>query len=122
MLRGGELVDKREVPPLNPGAAAPMVRPDGMAPLRSMADGRIYDYPFDQLGCGRLTAVTPRRARAARRFLDAFGFKREGLVRQGFGDDDAVISGLLKREWEASRWRLPHLAAPGGVEPRRIAP
>ena len=43
VLRGGELVDKREVPPLNPGAAAPMVRPDGMAPLRSMADGRIYE-------------------------------------------------------------------------------
>ena len=84
--------------------------------------GAILAYPFDQLGCGRLTAGTPPRAKAARRFLDAFGFKREGLVRKGFGDDDAVISGLLKREWEASRWRLPHLAAPGGVEPRRIAP
>ncbi len=50
-------------------------------------------------------------AKAARRFLDAFGFRREGLVRKGFGDDDAMISGLLKREWEASRWRLPPSAA-----------
>jgi RimJ/RimL family protein N-acetyltransferase len=66
--------------------------------------GGILAYPFGQLGCQRMTAITPRKARAARRFLDAFGFKREGLVRKGFGDDDAVISGMLKREWEASRW------------------
>lgn len=64
----------------------------------------ILAYPFDQLGCQRITAVTPRRAKAARRFLDAFGFKREGLVRKGFGDDDAMVSGMLKREWEGSRW------------------
>ncbi len=43
VLRGGELVDKRTAPPLNARAPAPMVRPDGMGPLRSMADGRIYD-------------------------------------------------------------------------------
>jgi RimJ/RimL family protein N-acetyltransferase len=65
---------------------------------------QIMSYPFGQLGCARITAVTPRRARAARRFLDAFGFRREGLVRKGFGTDDAVISGLLRREWDASRW------------------
>jgi len=43
VLRGGELVDKRDAPPLHPCAEAPMVRPDGMAPMRSMADGRTYD-------------------------------------------------------------------------------
>lgn len=59
---------------------------------------QIMAYPFDQLGCQRVTAITPRKAKAARRFLDAFGFKREGLVRKGFGDDDAVVSGLLRRE------------------------
>ncbi len=64
-------------------------------------------YPFDQLGCQRVTAVTPRRNKPARRFVEVFGFKREGLVRRGFGDDDAVISGLLKREWQASRWARP---------------
>ena len=65
---------------------------------------QIMAYPFGQLRCQRITAVTPRRARAARRFLDAFGFRREGMVRKGFGDDDAVISGLLRREWDRSRW------------------
>lgn len=66
---------------------------------------QIMAYPFGQLDCQRVTAITPRKAGPARRFLDAFGFKREGLVRKGFGDDDAVISGLLRREWEMSRWR-----------------
>jgi len=64
----------------------------------------ILAYPFDQLGCQRITAVTARRARRVRRFLDLFGFKREGLVRQGLGDDDAMIYGMLKREWRTSRW------------------
>jgi hypothetical protein len=41
--RGGELVDKRLAGPLDASRAAPMVRPDGMEPVRSMADGRIYD-------------------------------------------------------------------------------
>ena len=64
----------------------------------------ILSYPYAQLGCARITAVTPRRATSARRFLDVFGFRREGLVRRGFGTDDAVISGLLRTEWERSRW------------------
>ncbi|HXQ10980.1 MAG TPA: GNAT family protein [Caulobacteraceae bacterium] len=65
---------------------------------------QILSYPFDQLGCQRITAITPKKARAARAFLDHFGFKREGVVRRGFGSDDAIISGLLKREWMRSRW------------------
>jgi RimJ/RimL family protein N-acetyltransferase len=66
---------------------------------------QILAYPFDQLACQRLTAITPKKARAARAFLERFGFKREGVVRRGFGDDDAIVSGLLKGEWERSRWQ-----------------
>jgi hypothetical protein len=43
VLRNGQLIDKRDAPPPHGPAPAPMVRTDGMAPLRSMADGRIYD-------------------------------------------------------------------------------
>jgi len=81
---------------------------------------RILAYPFDQLGCARLTAITPRKARAARAFLDRFGFKREGVIRRGFGDDDAIVSGLLKREWERSRWaadQRPGSGLSGGSTP-----
>ena len=41
--RDGELVPKHLAGPLHASAAAPMVRADGMAPIRSMADGRVYD-------------------------------------------------------------------------------
>lgn len=67
---------------------------------------QMMRYPFGQLQCQRVTTFTPRRNREARRFLDAFGFKREGSVRRGFGDDNAIISGLLREEWEASRFNL----------------
>jgi RimJ/RimL family protein N-acetyltransferase len=70
----------------------------------------ILAYPFDQLGCQRLTAITPKKARAARAFLDHFGFKREGVVRRGFGDDDAIVSGLLRWEWDRSPWAPEHRA------------
>lgn len=67
----------------------------------------LLSYPFDQLDCQRVTGVTPRRATSARRFLDQFGFKREGCVRLGFGNDHAIISGLLRTEWQASKWAKP---------------
>lgn len=72
----------------------------------------LMSYPFSQLDCQRVTGVTPKRSRAAREFLDKFGFKREGVIRRGFGDDDAIISGLLKHEWERSRWVRARTAEP----------
>ena len=66
----------------------------------------ILRYPFDQLDCIRITTLTPKRNKEARAFLDAFGFKREGLVRKGFLDDDMLISGMLRTEWETNRFNL----------------
>jgi hypothetical protein len=43
VFRGGAWVDKASAAPLHRAAAAPTVRADGMDPLRSMLDGRIYD-------------------------------------------------------------------------------
>jgi RimJ/RimL family protein N-acetyltransferase len=95
---------------------------DGRRWLTPRLIRQILSYPFTQLDCGRVTAVTPLSASDARRFLETFGFKREGLVRRGFGDDDAVVSGLLKTEWLRSRWnqhgqKRPDTAAPS--EPGR---
>jgi RimJ/RimL family protein N-acetyltransferase len=64
----------------------------------------LLSYPFDQLKCQRITTLTPKRNKPAREFLNRFGFKREGVIRRGFGDDDMIISGLLAREWKGSRW------------------
>jgi len=43
VLREGRLVEKRLAAPLNTAGAAPMIRPDGMDPIRSQLDGRLYD-------------------------------------------------------------------------------
>lgn len=59
----------------------------------------LLNYPFRQLNCIRATSVTPRKSDQPRRFLERLGFKREGVARYGFGDDHAVIYGLLAREW-----------------------
>lgn len=70
----------------------------------------IMAYPFDQLGVLRVSAVTPRSSASARRFLETFGFKREGLARSGFGDfGDAVIYGLTPKDWSQSRFNARRL-------------
>jgi RimJ/RimL family protein N-acetyltransferase len=80
----------------------------------------ILRYPFETAHCQRCTAVTPRKATSPRRFLEALGFKREGSIRRGFGDDNAIVYGLLAEEWAAHRLnrgltdveeRLPRAAA-----------
>lgn len=77
----------------------------------------LLRYPFEQLGCMRVTGVTPRRATSARQFLDRFGFKREGCVRFGFGNDHAIISGLLRSEWQGHRLNRERAPSPSGGAP-----
>jgi hypothetical protein len=64
----------------------------------------ILRYPFYQLGAARITSLTPKRLRPARQFLSKFGFKHEGTIRRGYGDDDCIISGLLESEWRDHRF------------------
>jgi RimJ/RimL family protein N-acetyltransferase len=65
----------------------------------------IMAYPFDQLHCGRVTAATPKTSASARRFLETFGFRREGSHPKAFGDfGDAISYGLLEEHWRSSRF------------------
>lgn len=64
--------------------------------------GACLRYAFVQLDCQRITGQTPARNESAVRFARGIGFKVEGIVRRGFRDDDAVITGLLREE--AQRW------------------
>lgn len=66
----------------------------------------ILRYAFVEASCQRVTAVTPRKATSPRRFLEALGFKREGSIRHGFGDDNAIVYGLLDVEWRAGRFAV----------------
>lgn len=58
----------------------------------------LLRYPFEQLGCRRVTTIIPARNVRAIRFNEGIGFKREGVIRFGAGDQDEVILGLLKEE------------------------
>ena len=62
----------------------------------------IMRYPFVQLGCKRLTAVTPARNAGARAFLRRLGFRQEGIHPDALPDGDAVSYGLLAKD--AARW------------------
>jgi RimJ/RimL family protein N-acetyltransferase len=62
----------------------------------------IFSYPFFQLRCTRLTAVTEIMNQPARAFLCRLGFQEEGVLRKAFpGGIDAVVYGLLAEE---CRW------------------
>lgn len=44
VLRNGELIEKRLAEPLHVAhGSGPNIRPDGMDPIQSQADGRMYD-------------------------------------------------------------------------------
>ena len=64
----------------------------------------ILHYPFFQLQCARITCATPKRNKRARQFLAKFGFRHEGTIRKGFGDDDMILSGLMRTEWTQNRF------------------
>lgn len=66
----------------------------------------IVAYAFDKLGCVRITAAIPKKAIRVREFHRRFGFKQEGLVRRGFGNDDATVYGLLRSDWAKSPFNL----------------
>jgi RimJ/RimL family protein N-acetyltransferase len=62
----------------------------------------LLKYPFEQLGCRRVTTYTASKNERALRFNRGMGFKQEGLMRHAYGEDDCVIMGLLKEE--APEW------------------
>lgn len=64
----------------------------------------ILSYPFVQLECARLTAITRARNTRARTFLTKLGFVMEGYHPSTFFDDDAVSYGMLR---ESCKWIGP---------------
>lgn len=62
----------------------------------------LLRYPFIQLGCRRVTTCTPIRNKRALKFNYGIGFKKEGVIRRGYGNQDMIICGMLRKE--AERW------------------
>lgn len=58
-------------------------------------------YCFDQLGVGRVTAVCVSRNEPGRRFIEWWGFTREGTLHRAFrGEHDLLIYRLTPRAWK----------------------
>lgn len=70
----------------------------------------ILSYPFEQLGCGRVSSVTRPEDKRTRHVLEALGFTYEGTGRKVFGDHDGVSYSLLRDEWRAGRFGLHHVS------------
>lgn len=75
---------------------------DTHACLRPEYTSRILDYPFNELGCERVTCVVHSGNRKSIIFLNKLGFIFEGVKRGFYPDGDAVIYGMLKKE---CNWR-----------------
>ena len=78
----------------------------------------LFDYPFNQLGCARMTALIGRSNKKSRKITEGLGFKLEGVHRKGLdGSEDAISYGMLKEhcpwikgpeEWASARQHLLH--------------
>lgn len=63
----------------------------------------IFGYPFGQLNCSRVTAITSKPNRRSRDLLERLGFRHEGTIRGAFGRGrDGLLYGLLREEYKFS--------------------
>lgn len=60
----------------------------------------IFEYPYVQLGCKRITAVTEACNKDARQFLERLGFKIEGRHPDAFPSGEGISYGLLRKDAE----------------------
>lgn len=57
-----------------------------------------FAYPFKQLGLSRVTALIPASNTKALNMDVRLGFKPEGVMRKGLGNDDLIVLGMLRDE------------------------
>ena len=61
----------------------------------------IFDFPFNQLGCKRVTAITDPAKPAVCNFIERLGFVYEGRLRDSLPHGDSIILGMKRDE---CRW------------------
>ena len=61
----------------------------------------IFHYPFNHLGCTRITTTVSLQNKHAQKFNKRLGFVEEGVLREALPEGDATIYGMLKNE---CRW------------------
>ena len=73
-------------------------------------------YAFIQEDVQRICTLAPKKNKRSRRLVEFIGFKLEGCARKGYGNDDAMIYGMLKHE---CRW-IQDEQTPARAGPRRL--
>lgn len=58
----------------------------------------MFDYPFNQIGKRRITALIPRKNKRSRKFVEHLGFKIEGVMQHYFERDDMCCYGLIREK------------------------
>jgi RimJ/RimL family protein N-acetyltransferase len=59
----------------------------------------MFSFPFVFFNCIRMTTITGRKNKPARRIDEGLGFKLEGVLRKRFnGREDAMVYGMLREE------------------------
>lgn len=57
----------------------------------------LFWYPFEVLKVNRVSAMTHKSDTKLQSFMQRVGFEHEGTMKEFYGDDDAIIWGMLKR-------------------------
>jgi hypothetical protein len=70
------------------------------------AIAQMWRYAWDLCGVDKIWSATPAKNARALKFVWGLGFKKEAVLERHLGDDDLVISRILRTEWEAQRGRL----------------
>ncbi len=63
----------------------------------------VFDYVFKQARCVRCTVRVRASNARANKLAHRLGFQQEGVLRLGYGDEDAVIFGLTRNDYEQRR-------------------
>ena len=58
----------------------------------------MYDYCFNVMKVQRVSAMCNESNVQSRRLITGIGFKQEGRLRRYFGNEDALVYGLLKED------------------------
>jgi len=65
----------------------------------------LLSYPFEQLGCVRVTMITGKKNYRARKIIKALGFREEGAHALAYdGKQDACSYGLTRSTWRDGKF------------------
>lgn len=65
-------------------------------------------YAFVQAGCRRVSMTVRASNHLVHRLAGRCGFKIEGIKRRGYGNEDAIIYGLLPEDFPWLNFEVPH--------------